>query len=178
MILIDKEDFEKAILNGKEIKTKIMFYTDELECVEADSPEVEVKNNERLKPGAPYYENGELIGVVAAVDTYVNGSKKTIVLSLKDEKEEMTWDEAMSLYKDEVHGWRLPTKEEFALIIANVEEINQSLENNNGEPLDGWYWSSTSSGYDTYYCIVHMSDGRNGWSYVDFDRYVRPVLAF
>ena len=91
----------------------------------------------------------------------------------------MTWDEAMAFYKDEVHGWRLPTKEEFALIIANVEEINQSLENNNGELLDGWYWSSSENdGYNRAWVSDFGSSYGLDWSGKAYGHEVRPVLAF
>ena len=149
-----------------------------METYQKENPIKTIKNN--LKPGDPYYRNDELIGVVVASNVYVNGSKKTIVLSLKDEKEEMTWNEAMALYKDNPDGWRLPTKEEFALIIANVKEINQSLENNNGELLDGWYWSSSE--YDSHTAWTSRFSGDYGltnYGYNKINSYeVRPVLAF
>lgn len=178
MILTDKEDFEKAILNGKEIKTQIMFYTDELECVEADEPEVEVKNNERLKPGDLYYRNDELIGVVVASNVYVNGSFKTIVVALHSEDEEMTWHEAVNFYKDNPDGWRLPTKEEQALMIANIKEINQALERCDGEPIKGWYWSSSET--NDYYAWYSYFSNEYGLNYgnKNYSYEVRPVLAF
>ena len=153
-----------------------------METYQKENPIKTIKNN--LKPGDPYYRNDELIGVVVASNVYVNGSKKTIVLSLKDEKEEMTWNEAMALYKDNPDGWRLPTKEEFALIIANVKEINQSLENNNGELLDGWYWSSSEydsgrawrSGFSSDYGLYGSDYGDGGHKDTSYE--VRPVLAF
>ena len=147
-----------------------------METYQKENPIKTIKNN--LKPGDPYYRNDELIGVVVASDVYVNGDFKTIVLALKSEDEEMTWYEAMKFYKDNQDGWRLPTKEEFALIIANVKEINQSLENNNGELLDGWYWSSsedTSGGAWN----SHFSHGYGLISYNKNNSFeVRPVLAF
>ena len=38
------------------------------------------------------------------------------------------------------------------------------------------YWSSTASG-SIAYSIVDMSGGDSGWSLMDHESYVRPVLA-
>lgn len=180
MILTDKEDFEKSILSGKEIKTKTIFYTDELECIEADGSKVEAENNECLKPGTPYYRNNELIGVVVASNVYVNGGFKTIVMALKSEDEKMTWDEAVAFYENNSDGWRLPTKEEQALMIANIEEINQGLEKCDGDPIIGVFWSSSEHyGYDAWYSGFSSDYGlHTNYCHKDSSDEVRPVLAF
>ena len=172
LVLETYDEVKNAMMSGKDINFEMVIDGKVEEVIPA---------KEEFNIGDPYFIDGECVGVVAAVDTYVNGSKKTIVLSLKDEKEEMTWDEAMAFYKDEVHGWRLPTKEEFALIIANVEEINQSLENNNGELLDGWYWSSSENdGYNRAWVSDFGSSYGLFWDYKRNHDYreVRPVIEF
>lgn len=42
-------------------------------------------------------------------------------------------------------SWYLPAKFELAKLYARREVINRALEYNGGEPLDGWYWSSSES---------------------------------
>ena len=132
---------------------------------------------EKFNIGDPYYIDGELVGVVAAVDTYVNGSKKTLVLAANKEKEEMTWNEAMALYKDEVHGWRLPTKEEGCLIFANLDEIKSAYKKLGLEEPCGWNWSSSEYS-NNYAWTLSFGNGIVGTNDKIYDYYVRPVLAF
>lgn len=148
-----------------------------METYQKENPIKTIKNN--LKPGDPYYRNDELIGVVVASDVYVNGDFKTIVLALKSEDEEMTWYEAMKFYKDNQEGWRLPTKEEQALMIANIKEINQRLEECDGEPLKGWYWSSSEySSSSAWYSYFSYDYGLYSNLNKSYSNEVRPVLAF
>lgn len=149
-----------------------------METYQKENPIKTIKNN--LKPGDPYYRNDELIGVVVASDVYVNGDFKTIVMALKSEDEEMTWDEAMKIYEGESEGWRLPTKEEQALMIANIKEINQGLKKCDGESLIGYYWSSSEDDGDyAWYSGFGGDYGLgNHRNYKTYSGEVRPVLAF
>ena len=167
LVLETYDEVKNAMMSGKDINFEMV--------IDAKVEKV-IPEKEKFNIGDPYYIDGERVGVVAAVDTYVNGSKKTIVLSLNNEKKEMTWDEAMALYKDEVHGWHMPTKEESCLILANIEEINKFLKNNGGEPLDGFYWSSSE--YSSNYAWLWGSSGAFYYGYYKSNsHYVRPVLA-
>lgn len=160
MILNKLEDFTNAILRGEEIKHETVFYTGELD--EVTSPEI----------GGEYKVNGQKVGVVAA---FLNG--KTIVISKKDEPEEMNWSEAVEIKRD---GWRCPTKTEWLAISDNFEKVNEGLERVGGEPLeDKYYWSSsesTSNG-DTGAWVVRPSDGTMGYGYKHGSYRVRCVLA-
>ena len=173
LVLETYDEVKNAMMSGKDINFEMV--------IDAKKEEVEAKEvpaKEEFNIGDPYFMDGELVGVVAAVDTYVNGSKKTLVLAANREKEEMTWNEAMALYKDEVHGWRLPTKEEGCLIFANLDEIKSAYKKLGLEEPCGWNWSSSEySDYDAWY--LRFSDGYVNYSSKDYTSYyVRPVLAF
>lgn len=161
MILNKLEDFTNAILRGEEIKHETVFYTGELD--EVTSPEI----------GGEYKVNGQKVGVVAA---FLNG--KTIVISKKDEPEEMNWSEAVEIKRD---GWRCPTKTEWLAISDNFEKVNEGLERVGGEPLeDKYYWSSSEfTNYDGNYAwVVRPSDGGMNDDYHKNDSIpVRCVLA-
>lgn len=158
MILNKLEDFTNAILRGEEIKHETVFYTGELD--EVTSPEI----------GGEYKVNGQKVGVVAA---FLNG--KTIVISKKDEPEEMNWSEAVEIKRD---GWRCPTKTEWLAISDNFEKVNEGLERVGGEPLeDKYYWSSSENDY--YYAwYFRPSDGSMSYTYdKSLSLPVRCVLA-
>ena len=161
MILNKLEDFTNAILRGEEIKHETVFYTGELD--EVTSPEI----------GGEYKVNGQKVGVVAA---FLNG--KTIVISKKDEPEEMNWSEAVEIKRD---GWRCPTKTEWLAISDNFEKVNEGLERVGGEPLEDKYYWSSSEDYDSYGSnawVVRPSDGDMGSSGKNYRDRVRCVLAF
>ena len=169
LVLETYDEVKNAMMSGKDINFEMV--------IDAKVEKV-IPAKEEFNIGDPYYIDGELVGVVAAVDTYVNGSKKTLVLAANKEKEEMTWNEAMALYKDEVHGWRLPTKEEGCLIFANLDEIKSAYKKLGLEEPCGWHWSSSE--YSGYYAWnLRFSDGNvSGYAKYGNNFYVRPVLAF
>lgn len=169
LVLETYDEIKNAMMSGKDINFEMV--------IDAKVEKV-IPAKEEFNIGDPYYIDGELVGVVVAVDTYVNGSKKTLVLAANKEKEEMTWDEAMALYKDEVHGWRLPTKEEGCLIFANLDEIKSAYKKLGLEEPCGWNWSSSeNSNYDAW--GLRFSDGYvDSYGKNNYNYYVRPVLAF
>lgn len=158
MILETKEDFEKAIITGKEIKQKVIFYTgedSELSPIVVDS--------EKPKIG-DLYKNGIYI-------RSYNG--KDVVMALKDEGE-YTFDEAMDLEDKRPLSFL-----EWLLYLENKEIIDKKLKEHGGEPLKGeYYWSSSEGNYGTAWG-VRPSDG-NVHSYGDksCSKPVRCVLAF
>ena len=169
LVLETYDEVKNAMMSGKDINFEMV--------IDAKVEKV-IPAKEKFNIGDPYYIDGELVGVVVAVDTYVNGSKKTLVLAANKEKEEMTWNEAMALYKDEVHGWRLPTKEEGCLIFANLDEIKSAYKKLGLEEPCGWNWSS-SEGSSTSAWSQNFSNGNiYGTSHNNYSYYVRPVLAF
>ena len=162
MILETKEDFEKAILSGEEIKYETVFYTGELE-------------NQEM----PLWNIGTYdarYGIYAGMCR-----NKQIWVNLKDAPEAMDWNDAKK-YCEEINkdceGWHLPTKEELMLIYVNKDIINTALEEHGGEPLKNkWYWSS-SENYNSYAWGLYFNGGdvdintKN-----DTTNDVRPVLA-
>lgn len=169
LVLETYDEVKNAMMSGKDINFEMV--------IDAKVEKV-IPAKEKFNIGDPYFMDGELVGVVAAVDTYVNGSKKTLVLAANREKKEMTWNEAMALYKDEVHGWRLPTKEEGCLIFANLDEIKSAYKKLGLEEPCGWNWSS-SEGSSTSAWSQNFSNGNiYGTSHNNYSYYVRPVLAF
>ena len=168
LVLETYDEVKNAMMSGKDINFEMV--------IDAKVEKV-IPAKEEFNIGDPYFMDGELVGVVAAVDTYVNGSKKTLVLAANREKEEMTWNEAMALYKDEVHGWRLPTKEEGCLIFANLDEIKSAYKKLGLEEPCGWNWSSSESS-DNIAWELSFSSGNVDYGSKNYYGYVRPVLAF
>lgn len=134
MILTTKEDFEKAVLNGEEIKTQTVFYTGYLDSTESARPSI-----------GSLYKGGIYIGEY-------NG--KEVVMMLNDEEEEMTWDDAMKLK----HRRPLSVLE-WQLYRENKRLIDEALEKY-GEPLqcNKWYWSSSVLNNESSWGII-LSDG-------------------
>lgn len=152
MILNTKKDFEKAILNGEEIKHSTIFYTGKLEQT---APE-------QLKIG----DYNPKLGVFAG---YLHG--KQVWVGMKDEPEEMTWCEAMELKKK--NNKHIPTIDELTVAYLHKDEINTALEANGGEPfIDDYYWSSSE--YSNYYSwFLNMGSGHRTIGNKDGSYYVR-----
>ena len=110
-------------------------------------------------------KDGKPVGVRAA---QVNG--RTIVLSLHD-KEEMTWYDAVKE--------NIPSIADWAAIAENLSAVNAALEKAGGEPLKGWYWSSSEYGsghaWGSYFSYGY---GLSDYHHKDGSYEVRPVLAF
>ena len=162
MILETKEDFEKAIIAEKKIKQKVIFYTEE----DSELSPI-VVDSEKPKIG-DLYKGGIYIG------SY-NG--KDVVMALKDEEDEYTFDEAMNL-----EDKRPLSLLEWLLYLENKEIIDKKLKEHGGEPLkDEYYWSSSERNYDSgghYAWVVRPSDGVVGGYFKDTSRRVRCVIEF
>ena len=78
------------------------------------------------------------------------------------DEDTQTWYEAMTLREN---GWRLPTKEEAALIAPFRKEFSIG---------DGWYWTSTENNTN-YAWIQRFSDGNQYDSTKNFAYDVRCV---
>lgn len=128
MILNTKEDFEKAILSGEEIKHKTVFYTGEL----SEKPV-------NLAIGT----FDEKLGVYAGE---LRG--KQVWVALKDGPKQMTWEKAKEWC--EKQGGHLPSIDELTVAYLNKEAVNKALVEHGGNPFkeDDWYWSSSE--YDNY----------------------------
>lgn len=112
-------------------------------------------------------KDGKPVGVRAA---QVNG--RTIVLSLHD-KEEMTWYDAVKE--------NIPSIADWAAIAENLSAVNAALEKAGGEPLKGWYWSSSEDSSYTAWRSGFSGDYGLNYGYYTNKNYsyeVRPVLAF
>lgn len=160
MILETKEDFEKAIITRKEIKQKVIFYTEE----DSELSPI-VVDSEKPKIG-DLYKGGIYIG------SY-NG--KDVVMALKDEEDEYTFNEAMDL-----EDKRPLSLLEWLLYLENKEIIDKKLKEHGGKPLkDAFYWSSSEYNYN-YAWYVRPSDGpMASYNYnKNSSLPVRCVLAF
>ena len=177
-VLETYDEIKNAMMSGKDINFEMVIDGKEEEAVAKENSQ----SNE-LKLGDTYYVDGKAIGVVIAINARVKGESKNLVLALNSPEKEMNWYEAMDFYKDNLDGWRLPTKEECYIFGSNLEEINSWLEKSGGSPLDGWFWSSSeySNNYAwEFYATTSGSFGM-GTSTKDYngsDDSVRPVLAF
>ena len=162
MILETKEDFEKAIIAEKKIKQKVIFYTEE----DSELSPI-VVDSEKPKIG-DLYKNGIYIG------SY-NG--KDVVMALKDEEDEYTFNEAMDL-----EDKRPLSLLEWLLYLENKEIIDKKLKEHGGKPLkDEYYWSSSEDDdylSDTGAWVVRPSDGHMLYYDESLSTRVRCVLAF
>lgn len=159
MILETKEDFEKAIIARKEIKQRVIFYTEEdseLSPIVVDSEEPEIGD---------LYKSGIYIG------SY-NG--KDVVMALKDEEKEYTFDEAMDL-----EDKRPLSLLEWLLYLENKEIIDKKLKEHGGEPLkDEYYWSSSEYGNRSSWNVRPSDGSMYGNGNKAYSIPVRCVLAF
>lgn len=163
MILNKLEDFTNAILRGEEINHETVFYTGMLDEVTENS-----SDNKSLHPQiGDLYKNGIYIG------SY-NG--KDVVMALKDEEDEYTFDEAMDL-----EDKRPLSLLEWLLYLENKKIIDKKIKKHGGEPLkDDYYWSSSEfnlSSDDTAW-VVRSSDGGMYGGNKTYSGPVRCVLAF
>jgi len=82
----------------------------------------------------------------------------------------MTWDEAITYCSNLGDGWRLPTKDELALMYEHKAEL--------GGFGEGWLWSSSQNNYGSYAWVQLFSDGdQDGISVEDGKYGVRAVRA-
>ena len=75
---------------------------------------------------------------------------------------------------------QMPNLRQLEAIYKNKEVLNKAFIAAGGEALEGeaYYWSSTEGSYNRAWRLG-MSDGSRGAYFkYDYDRYVRPVLAF
>lgn len=152
MILQTKEDFEKAVLSGEEIKTKTVFYTGELD---SRSDSLEVGAYDRSKG----IYCGELYG-------------KQIWCDLHDAPEKMNWNDAMQYAKQK--GGQLPSIDELTVVYLNREKINKALIDNGGDEFktDDYYWSSSEYVSDIS-GVLNMGSGNRYSASKDNYGYVR-----
>lgn len=164
MILNKLEDFTNAILRGEKINHETVFYTGILDDVTENG-----SDNKSPHPQiGDLYKNGIYIG------SY-NG--KDVVMALKDEEDEYTFDEAMDL------GHKRPLSLlEWLLYLENKEIIDKKLKKYRGELLKNeYYWSSSeyTGSSDSYAWNVRPSDGYMfNYSYKRYSYPVRCVIEF
>lgn len=169
MILSTKEDFEKAVLSGEEIKYSTVFYTGEIDtsvlnlAPVAFAGELEQKVSEQPKIGDYNKDLGVFAGYLHA---------KQVWVGMKDEPEQMTWDEAMKWAKK--NKKHIPTIDELTVAYLHKDEINASLEANGGEPFkeDDWYWSSSECSSGSSWSLI-MTNGYRNYCHKSNDFYVR-----
>lgn len=92
------------------------------------------------------------------------------------DSQEYTWEDAMKIKfsQDNIH---VPDIREISLLHLNIDDVNAGLAAAGGEKLESYYWSSTE--YNNYGAWrLRMSDGYRDWYYkINYNVYVRPVLA-
>jgi hypothetical protein len=141
MILNTKEDFEKAILSGEEIKHKTVFYTGEL----SEKP---------ANPAIGAFD--KKLGVYAGE---LRGQQ--VWVALKDGPKQMTWEKAKEWCDKQ--GGHLPSIGELTVAYLNKEAVNKALVEHGGKPFkeDDYYWSSSE--YDLYNSwVLYMGSGIRG----------------
>ena len=178
LVLETYDEIKNAMMSGKDINFEMV-----IDGKQEESEAKEISQSNELKLGDTYYVDGKAVGVVVAINSRIKGESKNLVLALNSPEKEMNWYEAMDFYKDNLDGWRLPTKEECYIFGSNLEEINSWLENSGGSPLEGWFWSSSEyyNGYAWYFCTDSGAGSGGLTDYYKSDYcyvVVRPVLAF
>lgn len=152
MILNTKEDFEKAILSGEEIKHKTVFYTGELS-----------KKPVNLEIGAFDKRFGVYAGELRGQQVWV---------ALKDGPKQMTWGKAKEWC--EKQGGHLPSIDELTVAYLNKEAVNKALVEHGGKPFkeDDYYWSSSE--YTNFISwVLSMGSGYRRTIGKDYDYYER-----
>lgn len=101
---------------------------------------------------------------------YLHG--KQVWVEMKDEPEQMTWDEAMEWAK--TNDRHIPSIDELTVAYLHKDEINAALKANGGEPFkeDDWYWSSSEFS-NSYSWILDMYNGTRNVSLKSYYYYVR-----
>lgn len=152
MILTTKEDFEKAVLNGEEIKTKTVFYTGELE-----EKKIEPKFGEVNKDGFVY------IGTLRDVQLWIDKF---------DAPKQMTYDEAQEYAED--NKCHIPTIDQLTFTYLYKDKVNDAIKAAGGEPFkdDDYYWSS-SEYVSTVSWILSMGYGYRFYDRKKYGYYVR-----
>ena len=155
MILNTKEDFEKALLNGEEIKHKIVFYTGELFETPANL----------VKPAIGTFD--KKLGVYAGE---LRG--KQVWVALKDGLKQMTWEKAKEWC--EKQGGHLPSIDELTVAYLNKEAVNKALVEHGGKPFkeDDYYWSSSESG-SNFSWMLYMGSGNRFFISKTYNYYER-----
>lgn len=97
---------------------------------------------------------------------------KQVWVGMKDEPEQMTWNEAMEWAKE--NNKHIPSIDELTVAYLHKDEINATLKANGGEPLkeDDWYWSSSECD-STDSWRLDMGNGDRDYGYKNINRYVR-----
>ena len=95
---------------------------------------------------SPYFENGVFAGVRVTL------GDEDFVIAPKDYQNgnEMPWQEAMlALKTDGLDTWNY---RQICLTMAYCDEIDEMLEENGGDSLDNWYWTSAEcSAVNSFY---------------------------
>lgn len=135
-----------------------------------------------MKTGSYIYTDGtrseelDQSKTIAGILCNVTDTHEIAIMPVES-KERLNFDEAQQFCQAE--GGRCPTIDELTGIFLNKDKINAALKAANLPALkESYYWSSTE--YSIYYAwILDMSDGsRYATVKYNFNRYVRPVLAF
>lgn len=152
MILNTKEDFEKAVLSGEEIKHSTVFYTGEL-AESKSAPQFGEVN----KDGFVY------IGTFKGIQLWIYKF---------DAPEQLTLEEAQNYVKQ----WKcqLPTIDQLTFTYLFKDEVNAALKAAGGEPFkeDDYYWSSSAGSGSSGSWALHMGNGfrygynKNAYTYV------------
>lgn len=94
-----------------------------------------------------------------------------------DLPEVMTLVKANEYIKENLPGWRVPTREELQLLYDHKDAIGGFKTSNGGSDYPDWYWSSTEDrDHSSYVHDVRFSDGDESWVHKDHGRLsCRPV---
>lgn len=167
MILTTKEDFEKAVLSGEEIKHSTVFYTGELDTSILKIAPVAFVGDQTVSEQPKIGDYNPSLGVFAG---YLHG--KQIWVAMKDEPEQMFWHKAMEWAKK--NNKHIPTIDELTIAYLHKDEINTTLKANGGEPFKEycWYWSSSEYSNGISW-ILTMDNGNRGDNNKNNNNYVR-----
>ena len=135
----EDEEMLKDIIQGLKATEQLIFTHDEQGKTQIQGRIDWLKSlKERVQPRQnlhPRYIEGKGI-YVPIID---------VVLNMRDEPKEMTWDEAKDIAL---------SREQMFVVLYYKEEINALLEKHGGQKLEGLHWTSTQSSGATYAWVV------------------------
>lgn len=117
-----------------------------------------------INKSAPYWDESRKAVFVPVIDKWLDARN----LSVHQE----SWTDAMKLA--ERVGEALPSQKEMFILLYYRSEINEILEKNGGDILDGWYWSSENCWGDEVWS-ADFSHGAVGYDNEITKNYVRAI---
>lgn len=120
--------------------------------------------NEMKDNSKPYWDEERKAVFVPIINKFLDAKNLC--------EEEKNWNDAMELARQ--NGKELPSRKEMLILAYFADEINAILEENRGDKLEEWYWTSTESSF-TYARLMNFSNWHLISGIKSYTNYVRAV---